>query len=106
MAPGPVGVVLDFIFCLTKFYIYSVYMSKLFIFILSFSLRYSLFNYVYVFLSGFSSGFSSIKSLTFIRPVLFKVFMALGPSGISKTKYKMGTCFSSSKYLLNMSVKT
>lgn len=88
---------LFYLFYSIKFYIYSVYMSKLFIFNLSFSLRYSLFILLFL-LTGFS--ISSIKSLISIRP------SALGPSGISKTKYKRGTCFSSSKCLLNMSVKT
>lgn len=75
-------------------------MSKLFIFIFNVSFKYFLFNYFFLFLStsrGFSRGFSSIKSLTSIL-LSSNVFM-------SKTKYKMGTCFSSSKYLLNMSVK-
>ena len=65
------------------------------------SFKYYLFNvstpafiYSAVFLS-----FSSIKSLTSISSFYFRVF-------VSKTKYKTGTCLSSSKYLLNMSVKT
>ena len=101
MAPGPVGLFLFYLFCLIKFYINSVYMSKLFIFILSFSFRYCLFNYfLFLFLS-----ISSIKSLTSKNPLSAKVSVALGPSGIGKTKYKMGTCLSGSKCLLNMSVK-
>ena len=81
-------------------------MSKLFIFNLSFSFKYILFiqplgHYLdFLFLS-----ISSIKSLTSIRPLSFKLFMDLVPSGMSKTKYKMGTCLSGSKCLLNMSVK-
>ena len=91
---------LVFLFYSTKFYINSVYMSKLFIFNLSFSFRYCLLRHYFLFLS-----ISSIKSLTSISLLSFKLFMALGPYGMSKTKYKMGTCLSGSKCLLNISVK-